>query len=288
MKKLLISTDFSAAAIHASEYGYQLATQIAADVVLCNAFIVPADMPQAGLVVWPMLAPSELQNETEAELSDAREHLSSTVNLGTYVPKLTSIGTKGRFTDVVEDLVESEKITMIVMATHGKGFGQFMLGNHTRNLIDCTTIPLLIVPPSATIKTPKKIAFATDLVHPKEDLDIIFDLIPMAKLLGADILVAHISHGNENASKLKKQVEQFLNEISDKADYPKIYYSDVLNEQTESGLDMLMLNSHIDILAMVHRHHHFLERLLVGSHTQKMADHISIPLLVFPSNAIEN
>ena len=60
MKKILIATDFSANAAHAAKYGYAIASQIKADVVLCNAFIVPAEVPQAGMLVWPQLEYDEL------------------------------------------------------------------------------------------------------------------------------------------------------------------------------------------------------------------------------------
>ncbi len=68
MKTVLISTDFSNIATHAAEYGYNLAKQIKADVILCNAVIVPAEIPQAGVVVWPMEEYSVLMEESAGEL----------------------------------------------------------------------------------------------------------------------------------------------------------------------------------------------------------------------------
>ena len=46
MKKILIATDFSANAKHAAEYGYTIASQVKAGIILCNTFIVPAEMPR--------------------------------------------------------------------------------------------------------------------------------------------------------------------------------------------------------------------------------------------------
>ena len=53
MKTILIAIDFSDGATHAANYGYLLAQQIKADIILCNAVAIPAEMPQAGLSVWP-------------------------------------------------------------------------------------------------------------------------------------------------------------------------------------------------------------------------------------------
>jgi nucleotide-binding universal stress UspA family protein len=74
-----------------------------------------------------------------------------------------------------------------------------------------------------------------------------------------------------------------MTELSDKADYPYIYYRLVKDDRTEKGLDWLCEHGQVDMLAMVHRPHGFFDGLLYGSYTQKMAAHISIPLLVFPS-----
>ena len=71
-------------------------------------------------------------------------------------------------------------------------------------------------------------------------------------------------------------------EISNKADYPSIYYRIIQSHQTENGLEWLFEHGHVDILAMVHRKHNFLERLVPGSFTQKIAREITIPLLVIP------
>ena len=53
MKDVLIATDFSENARHAARYGYKLAKQLKVNVVLCNAFVVPAEILQAGAIVWP-------------------------------------------------------------------------------------------------------------------------------------------------------------------------------------------------------------------------------------------
>jgi nucleotide-binding universal stress UspA family protein len=82
--------------------------------------------------------------------------------------------------------------------------------------------------------------------------------------------------------KFEKGMEKFLVEISNKANYPKIYYRIIKQAKVEQGLDWLCENGQIDMLAMVHRKHDFLDGILNGSHSKKMADHITIPLLIYP------
>jgi|SRR6185503_14064658 len=284
MKTLLIPTDFSATSKHAAEYGYKLAKQIKANVVLCNSVIVPAEIPQAGLVVWPIEEYDTLIENSTDELKKLKSSL--TKDSEGFTPAISYVNNAGIVTDVVSDICATMNIDLIVMGTHGStGLTSFFLGNHSRSMIKYATRALLLVPPTTLFKPVKKIAFATDFNHPEDDLKSIYRLIPIAKLLNAEILVTHIYNENQQNVHFKKWLDEFLTDLSNKADYPHIYYRLVKNTNAENGLDWLCAHGQVDILAMVHRRHNFLYNLVNGSHTQKMARHISIPLLVMrPEN----
>jgi nucleotide-binding universal stress UspA family protein len=281
MKTLLFPTDFSANARHAAEYGYRLAKQIKANIVLCNAVIVPAEMPQAGFVVWPMEEYDILMDGSADELKKLKAHLGQ--DKGGFRPSISCINEVATVTDMVSGIIAKKKIDMVVMGTHGSsGLTSFILGNHTQIMIDGISKPLLLVPASAPTAPIKKIAFATDFKHPEKDLESIYDLVPLAKLLEAEILLTHIYDEKNQSPEFHKWVKQFLTDLSTKANYPHIYYRLVKNGHTENGLDWLCEHGQIDMLAMVHRPHSFFDNLIKGSHTQKMAAHITVPLLVFP------
>ncbi|HAL83053.1 MAG TPA: hypothetical protein DCO83_13125 [Mucilaginibacter sp.] len=281
MKILLIPTDFSANSKHAAEYGYRLAKKMKTAVVLCNAVIIPAEIPQAGFVAWPMEEYDVLMNDSTDELKKLKAWLEQ--GSKGFKPAVTCFNEVGATTDVVNDIIAKNKIDLVVMGTHvAGGLSGFLLGNHSRIMIDGVSKPLLLVPGQAPDTQVKKIAFATDFKHPDKDLDSIYDLVPLAKSLGADILLTHVYDEKKQSPEFQKWVKQFLTELSDKSNYDQIYYRLVKNNQTENGLDWLCANGQIDMLAMVHRPHNFFDNLLNGSHTQKMAAHISIPLLVFP------
>jgi nucleotide-binding universal stress UspA family protein len=279
MKTLLIPTDFSANATHAAEYGYSLAKQLKASIILCNSVIVPAEIPQAGLVVWPMEEYDTLIESSAEELKKLKSRL--TKDTEGFKPSVSCFNDAGVLTDVVGDLCATKSVDLIVMGTHGStGLPSFFLGNHSRSMIESATRALLLVPPCASIKPVKKIAFATDFNQPEDDLRTIYALIPMAKLLNAEILLTHIYDEKQQSPDFEKWMNAFLTDLSNKANYPNLYYRLVKNSRAEAGLDWLCANGQVDILAMVHRPHNFLYNLLKGSHTQKVASHISIPLLV--------
>jgi len=283
MKKILIATDFSANATHAAAYGYAIATQVKADVILCNAFIVPAEMPQGGILVWPQFEYDELVQSSTSELQQLKEQLDHNHKEGSFKPNTSCASEVGAVTDVITEITSKTDVELTVMGTHGAGkLDAFLVGNHSHRMINNTKGPLLLVPASAAIKPVKKVAFATDLEHPERDLKAIYELIPLLKRLNAELLLTHIYNGDDPTYKFKQHIQQLLVELSNKANYSNIFYRIVNSNKAERGLDWLCDHGHVDILAMVHWKHDLLDNLLIGSHTQKMAGHVHIPLLVIP------
>jgi nucleotide-binding universal stress UspA family protein len=185
---------------------------------------------------------------------------------------------------IINSVAKAEDIQMIVMGTHGKGkLDTLLLGNHSRSMIDETKHPLLLVPSGIAIQPIKKIAFATDLKEPEKDLKAIAELIPVLKKLQAELLLTHIYNGDDPTFSFKKYVEHSLAELSNKTGYSEIHYRIIKSDNTERGLDWLCEHGHIDVLAMLHHKQGFLDKILLGSHAKKMAEHISIPLLIIPT-----
>jgi len=283
MKKLLIATDFSAAAKHAAEYAYLLAKQLKAGLFLCNTITIPAEVPMSGMIAWPQGESDTLLDDSIEELKRLKAHLEATDRTDTFRPPVDYLNEAGTVGYTVNESAVKQRVDLIIAGAHHQdGLGTFLLGNHTHELIETCATPLLVVPGIASFNPIKKIAFAMDQENPDDDLEQIYQLIDVARLLDAEILLTHIYDGSGHLAKFEKHIGQFLVEISNKANYPKIYYRIIKNDKVETGLDWLCEHGQIDMLAMVHRKHDFLDSILKGSHTKKMATHITIPLLVYP------
>jgi len=278
MKKFLFPTDFSANAKHALNYGYSLAKQVKAHIIICNAIIEPAEIPQSGLVSWPMEESDLLQADSNRELRLLKEQMESREETISFNPSITCISEAGTVTDMINRVGHQNDAGLVIIGTHGSsGLSTLLLGDHSREIIDEINKPLLLVPPAAKIKQVKKIAFATDFKDLVKDMECIHILITLARPLNAEILITNIFDGDEHAA------DWLINELANKANYPHIYYRMVKAYHPISGLDWLCEHGDIDMLAMVHRSHNFIDSLFRGSQTQKMANHIVIPLLVFPA-----
>ncbi|MEO7216533.1 universal stress protein [Mucilaginibacter sp.] len=284
MKKILIPTDFSADATHAVDYGYFLAKQLRANIILCNVVTVPAELPQAGVIVWPMDESDVLLKDSADELAKLKTRLQVNDRFEGFKPVVTIVNECGLFLDVVNQIINTEFVDLVVMGDHhSDGLSTFMLGNHSKRMIDAATQILVIVPNNANANPVKKIAFAVDLENAQSDLSEVYKLIPLAKELDAEILIVHIQDEKHQTVRLKKWMDNFLTELSNKADYPNIYYRIVKSENIEKGLKWLCEHGQIDMLAMHHRQHGFFDSLINGSHTQNMAGKLSIPLMVMPA-----
>ena len=288
MKTILLTTDFSEGATHAVNYGYQLALQIKANIVLCNAVTVPAEMPQAGLSVWPMDSYESLLQASTDDLNQLKLDLES-FNIPTdFRPNIRCINKQGTIQDLVRNLTDTQTIDLIIMGTHGsRGLNSFMLGNHTRNMISNSKQPILFIPPAAKIKKVKKIAFAADFKHPKEDLISFYAVLSLARMLDAELMLTHIYNEKHNTPEYRDWAKHSLIELRDNSNYDAITYKFLQDEETENGLNLICELDNIGLLAMVHRPHNFFDSLFHGSKTQKIAEHISIPLLVLPATDLQ-
>lgn len=288
MKTILVPTDFSPAAVNAARYALFLSQHLQADLLLTHAFKVPAETRVAAQAAWPLEDYEEIRQETHHELDLLRQQLEREAKKEVYSPVyqtgITGITELGDVTTTIRNLVDHHHAPLVVVGMSGSGLlHRFLLGSTSRNLLEKATFPVLLVPAKPMPNKLSKIAFATDLS--KEDIDVIHSLTSLARPFNAEILIAHVTDMKYDPAEHRQQVGDFLNEVTCKANYPSIYYRHIKSMDVDHGLDWLSEHGMIDMLAMVHRPHPVLERLIKGSHTQRLAKHIRIPLLVFPPNA---
>lgn len=285
MKTILLATDFSESSKDAARYGFDLACRIGARVVLVNAMIIAAEVPQTGMVSWPEEEFDALLQGYETEIQKFKSELAARIAPDAYRPEVLCINEAGRLTEVVKKADETYQTDIAVIGTHRGGLlSRLLIGNHAEQLIDSTDSPLLIIKPGTIFKPIKKIAFATEFKNPEQDLKIIYRLISLAKLLNAEILLAHVSDQHENSAVLQQKIADYLLDLSNKADYPHIYYRLISNAKTEAGLTWLCEHGMVDMLAMVHHSRNIFAEYFGSSYTKKMNKLLDMPLLVFPLN----
>lgn len=287
MKKILVPTDFSPAANNAARFAIHLATRLKEDITLCNAMMIPIEAPAAGQVAWSLEDYEAIKKNTTEQLKAEVRKLNSRLNEQAaffpedFRPAINYTSEVGLVTDVIRNVLDEHNGSMVIMGMSGAGgLERFFIGSSSRDLIAKATFPVLLIPHDCTFSPVKTIAFATDL--DKGDINILHTLACFAKALEADIQINHISDHKYERGEDKYKADVFMAELCKKVSYPRISYHHIKSMDVEHGLDWLHEYGSVNILTMVHRPHGFFSTLFSGSHTQKLARRITIPLLVFP------
>jgi nucleotide-binding universal stress UspA family protein len=284
MKTIIVPTDFSECADNAAHYAVQLAKVLKADVKLCNAFLVPAGAPLADTVVWPLEDYDSIKDGVNRQLFLTADKLTNEEKLdpkNVAYPHIDFTGKAGSVPDVVKEIVNSEDVPLVVMGMSGAGaLSRLFLGSNSRDMIESADFPLLLIPQETPYKRIRKIAFATDLNE--HDLEIIYSLAAFARSFNAEILIAHITDEKYDAPQHQKITDNFLSDVTCKANYDKIYYRHIKSMDVEHGLDWICDHSFSDMIVMSHGKHNIIDAFFGGSYTQKLARHVNIPLLVYP------
>jgi nucleotide-binding universal stress UspA family protein len=283
MKKILLPTDFSEPAENAAKFALALAQVTDAQLLLCHAFTLPVQAPMAAQVSISVIDYDTVLQQTNEQLSNLAAKLTEEASKGWLADSRTIqwAADGGPFIDVVNGLVEKEQATMVVMGMSGAGaVSQFFMGSCSREMTNHANVPVLLIPTAANFIGINKIAYATDLSV--GDIDVIQSLASFARYFNAEILVAHVSDTHEDDAKQQAKIADFLNEITCKVNYPRIYFRAIKQMDVDEGLDWLTEHGQIDMLVMVHQRTSVIDELFNRSHTQKMARRIDIPLLVYP------
>lgn len=290
MEKLLIPTDFSPAANNAGRYALHLARGLKAGLLLCNAMLIPIEAPGAAQVAWPLEDYNAIKQGTvdqlkrEAEKLAHKEEGHAEFFPGDFEPEIAYTSEVGAVTEVLRNVVDEHNVSMVVMGLSGAGsVEKFFTGSNTRAVINRATYPALLVPPGYTFRPLRRIAFATNL--DKGDIAVLQLLAGLARAFDAEIDLCHITDSKYEEGKDRHLADLFMDEVHARVDYDKIHYRHIKSIDVDHGLDWLYEHSLTDLLVMVHHPHSFFSSLFTGSHTQQLARHITLPLLVYPAGS---
>ncbi len=285
MKTIAVLTDFSARSEHAARYALHLAQKIKADVLLFNAFLVPAYAPAGTATEWQDESYEEIKitigNKLQLLSKKIKHELTGKSVPGEFLPAISYQCEECAVANAIPELEDNKDIVLIVLATHGADdVSAFMMGDNCLQVIEAATIPLLIIPENAAIRNVEKFVFASDVIH--DDIEYIKSLAGLAKQFSAEIMVANVNQHVPLTSEQENAINQFKDEIMHKINYLRIYYRSIPNNNVKKGLEWFIENVSFDMLVMVHRKRDLFEFFSKSSITKKIVDHAYIPLMVYP------
>lgn len=287
MKPIIIPTDFSEAALAASEYALFVAKYLKTNLEMCHSFVVPLDSAVMVQLVWPTYDYDSLKEDVELQLEGLAKSLmdkgKSLNRPNTFKPVLNYTAESDSIVGLINNLVKEKRAGLVVVGMSGNGpVRKFFTGSTSRDLIENACFPLLLIPHGCQFKSVQKIAFATDFSL--GDIEALNGLVVFARCFDAEIVIVHVDRTPAESN--RKEVADFLNEVTCKINYDKIYYREINSKNVNNGLQWLSEHGWIDLLVMVHRRDSLVDRLLKKSITKRQAARISIPLMVLPEGLV--
>jgi len=277
MLNLLIPVDFSATSRNAALYAAGLAKQIGSKkLVLYNAYQT---------LLSNFHANPDLEGLNEADLQPLQEDALYKVKLEMLNRMDPTLHIETHcvyefFSDDLTGVCKQTNTNWIVMGITGGGkLKERLVGSHTLKVSRNTDNQVMIVPPDARFTGIKKIMLLTDYeqVDTFTPFDVIHQLIIGTQ---AALEVVHVEdspaakeqHGKIIAAEHVKIHEHLL-------PYLPHYYT-VYNPSFEKAVDDVVRQHSIDLIVVIPKKISFIERMLHASHTDLLAFHSHVPVLV--------
>jgi nucleotide-binding universal stress UspA family protein len=274
MKKILVPTDFSAAAKNAALYAFKLAEQLhTEEIVLYHAYEAPVNIdPMVPTVVMPDI--DTLKESSEKAL----EHFKSVIC--PFCASTIKINTLARYDHLGSGLDEICKETgagLIVMGvTGGNLLEEKIIGSNALSVAKNGTVPVIIVPPKAIFTKIEEVMLVCDFNKVVETTPV----QPIKQILdatSAKLFVLHVDKENRNWSPDTPFESLMLDTLLD-GYHPQYHFEN--NNNFVEAVNIVVQERMIDLIITIPKKHGLFEGLFHASATKKLAYHSHVPIMV--------
>jgi nucleotide-binding universal stress UspA family protein len=269
MKTILVTTEFSAAALNACNYAADMAVATNADLTILHVYQLPVSYSEV-----PLLIPvEEIIGNVEKQMSLLKEELT-----GRTKGKLT-ITTEPRmgvsFSHELETICDEIRPYIVVMGSQGNSATErFVFGSHTIHAMKRITWPLITVPPTATYAGIKKIAFACDCNEVEETIPV-NEITLLVHQFNAALHVLNIDN-SENVSDEQLYESEVLKEMLQPVN-PQYHF--ISRKNVDESIINFVEKNEMDMLIVLPKRHNVLMQLVKRSHSKQFILHCHVPVL---------
>ncbi|MET0394259.1 MAG: universal stress protein [Chitinophagaceae bacterium] len=268
MKTILVATDFSPAAVNATNYAANMALATGADLLLFHAYQVPIAVTDVPLV---LMSVEDLQKSADHKLAHLKadvEHITS--------GKLT-IRTEarlGHITDELENVCNDIRPLAVIMGTTGhSSIDRLLFGSTTLTAIRQLTSPVICVPRGREYGSGiKKIGFACDLRQVEETTPFTA-IIHFVQALQAELHVLNVEE--EGQPDVTEQTALLGTALKDTN--PQFHF--IRHSDIEDGINDFAETNNLDLLIAIPKKHKLLDGLFKPSSTRQLVKGSHIPVM---------
>lgn len=270
MRRILLPTDFSKNAYNAITHALKLYKNIECKFYVLNTLY------NSNYILYSSLS-EVYQHNSEKGLNKLVQRIKE--EFPNEKHSFETISSFNTLYNEITQLVDNEKIDLIVMGTNGAAGGEELLfGTHTVHAIKIAKCPLLAIPSERAYQSPDNILFAT-----KFEIDFNEYQMDLLKRIchrhDSKLHIIHANFGNklnDKQQKAKQALEEFLSDI------PHEFY-DIPEKSVAEAIETFQEKQSVDLLVMIKHRHTFMERLLFSSVVHEIGFHTKFPFLVLPS-----
>jgi nucleotide-binding universal stress UspA family protein len=285
--KILCTTDFSEFSNFSIPFGIALAEIYNARVVVCHVI----DLPSSAMYGDIYFSPTDIKKQS-IEFSQAQiERLIANRSV-----ECESMITVGHTADEIVRISEEAGVDLVVSATHGRsGLRRLALGSVTERLMRTLSCPLLILQADESLRRTtnfNKIVVGCDF---SADSQVAFDYgLSLAQEFQAelhlvhviepsgykDLLMAPVLPGNHLGVELRDQLgENLAGMVPEDARHWCVPKTALLEGRAYEELIRYAGDQEIDLMILGTRGIGMVEKLLLGSTTDRVARHAPCPVL---------
>jgi len=271
MKRILVPTDFSECADYAVQVALDFAKKSKAEIHFLHLMSIPID--------W-----INMNSNQEKMYPDITKKVKKVnVHLDELVEKAEKGGISAkryihyseRYINII-DHIEKYDCDFIVMGSHGtSGVKELFIGSTTQKIVRLSSAPVFVVKSTSKPLKLSKIIFASDFQ--KDMLTSFEHVLDFAKLNNAKLHLLYLVTPLNfiDTEKIKNRMSIFKGRAGALLDTSEIYNC----FDIEEGLKKYSNQINADALAMVTHGRRSISRLIAGSFTENVINHLDIPVL---------
>ena len=277
MKPIIVSTDFSPAALNAVNYAADMALALDATLIILHVYQIPVSMPlsggMGGMDTPTMLIPAEeLEESAENRLQELKKNLHH-ISFSKLV-----IETEARLGDVADEIGETCKkfdpFVVVMGSTGHSAMERVLFGSTTQSVIRELQWPLLLVPKGTEYgKGIRKAGLAWDFTKTGGPIPST-EIVSIIKTLKASL---HVVHVELDMSQTTQSVVD--NTLQDSLSPVTPSYHHVQDVALGDGISNFAEKNNFDLLITLPRKHSFLESIFSKTATKELIQGSHIPVL---------
>ncbi|MGZ5221626.1 MAG: universal stress protein [Chitinophagaceae bacterium] len=271
MKTIIVPTDFSPAALNATNYAADMALAIKASLHIFHVYQLPLSVSDTPIV---LLSVEEMKETAESKLDQLKKDLE---HITSGALEIKTEARLGNLADELENCCKAIQPFTIVMGTRGhSAVERALFGSNTLKVIKHLSWPIICVPIGKEYGTGiKKIGLACDFRELKETTP-----VPVIRTLveefHAELHVLNVDHDNQHLKPETPTQLGFLHAAFKELN-PQYHY--IESRDIEDGLNEFTEKNNLDIVITIPKKHKLLDGLFKKSSTKQLVFESHVPVM---------